>query len=188
MTNESKMENPFMKKEGNIFREDHGMVFEQFEVDMIFEHRPGRTITSTDNTWFTLLTCNQHPIHFDENYAQKSRFGKTLVNSTLTLAIVTGMTVNILSYKCIANLGWDNVRLTHPVFVGDTLYAASRVVSVRESNSRKGQGIIKVETVGHNQNGKVVISFERNILIPKKNFVIEDKVDVDLNQLWNKNK
>ena len=118
------------------FRESYGRYFEDFEIGDVYEHRPGRTITETDNTWFTLLTMNQHPLHFDKEYGAKTEFGKVLVNSCLTISLVTGMSVSDISQKTIANLGWDKVRLSGPVFVGDTLYAESQVLSKRESNSR----------------------------------------------------
>ena len=133
------------------FRESYGRYFEDFEIGDVYEHRPGRTITETDNTWFTLLTMNQHPLHFDKEYGAKTEFGKVLVNSCLTISVVTGMSVSDISQKTIANLGWDKVRLSGPVFVGDTLYAESQVLSKRESNSRPNQGIVSVETKGRKQ-------------------------------------
>ena len=141
------------------FRESYGRYFEDFEIGDVYEHRPGRTITETDNTWFTLLTMNQHPLHFDKEYGAKTEFGEVLVNSCLTISLVTGMSVSDISQKTIANLGWDKVRLSGPVFVGDTLYAESQVLSKRESNSRPNQGIVSVETKGIKQDESVVISF-----------------------------
>jgi len=159
------------------FRESYGRYFEDFEIGDVYEHRPGRTITETDNTWFTLLTMNQHPLHFDKEYGAKTEFGKVLVNSCLTISLVTGMSVSDISQKTIANLGWDKVRLSGPVFVGDTLYAESQVLSKRESNSRPNQGIVSVETKGIKQDESVVISFERSMLIPFKGHAIDDKMD-----------
>ena len=159
------------------FRESYGRYFEDFEIGDVYEHRPGRTITETDNTWFTLLTMNQHPLHFDKEYGAKTEFGKVLVNSCLTISVVTGMSVSDISQKTIANLGWDKVRLSGPVFVGDTLYAESQVLSKRESNSRPNQGIVSVETKGIKQDGSVVISFERSMLIPFKGHAIDDQMD-----------
>ena len=159
------------------FRESYGRYFEDFEIGDVYEHRPGRTITETDNTWFTLLTMNQHPLHFDKEYGAKTEFGKVLVNSCLTISLVTGMSVSDISQKTIANLGWDKVRLSGPVFVGDTLYAESQVLSKRESNSRPNQGIVSVETKGIKQDGSVVISFERSMLIPFKGHAIDDQMD-----------
>ena len=159
------------------FRESYGRYFEDFEIGDVYEHRPGRTITETDNTWFTLLTMNQHPLHFDKKYGAKTEFGKVLVNSCLTISLVTGMSVSDISQKTIANLGWDKVRLSGPVFVGDTLYAESQVLSKRESNSRPKQGIVSVETKGIKQDESVVISFERSMLIPFKGHAIDDQMD-----------
>ena len=159
------------------FRESYGRYFEDFEIGDVYEHRPGRTITETDNTWFTLLTMNQHPLHFDKEYGAKTEFGKVLVNSCLTISLVTGMSVSDISQKTIANLGWDKVRLSGPVFVGDTLYAESQVLSKRESNSRPNQGIVSVETKGIKQDESVVISFERSMLIPFKGYAIDDQMD-----------
>ena len=159
------------------FRESYGRYFEDFEIGDVYEHRPGRTITETDNTWFTLLTMNQHPLHFDKEYGAKTEFGTVLVNSCLTISLVTGMSVSDISQKTIANLGWDKVRLSGPVFVGDTLYAESQVLSKRESNSRPNQGIVSVETKGIKQDESVVISFERSMLIPFKGHAIDDQMD-----------
>ena len=159
------------------FRESYGRYFEDFEIGDVYEHRPGRTITETDNTWFTLLTMNQHPLHFDREYGAKTEFGKVLVNSCLTISLVTGMSVSDISQKTIANLGWDKVRLSGPVFVGDTLYSESQVLSKRESNSRPNQGIVSVETKGIKKDGSVVISFERSMLIPFKGHAIDDEMD-----------
>ena len=159
------------------FRESYGRYFEDFEIGDVYEHRPGRTITETDNTWFTLLTMNQHPLHFDKEYGAKTEFGKVLVNSCLTISVVTGMSVSDISQKTIANLGWDKVRLSGPVFVGDTLYAESQVLSKRESNSRPNQGIVSVETKGIKQDESVVIAFERSMLIPFKGHAIDDQMD-----------
>ncbi len=150
------------------FRESFGRYYEDFEVGDVYEHRPGRTITETDNTWFTLLTMNNHPLHFDAVYAAKSEFGRPLVNSTLTLAIVMGMSVSDVSQKAIGNLGWTDVRLTAPVFAGDTLYAESKVLAKRQSKSRPTQGIVTVATTGKKQDGTVVITYERTVRVPKR--------------------
>src|ERR1700733_10472828 len=150
------------------YRETSGLYYEDFEPGDTFEHRPGRTITDADNIWMTLLTMNVQPVHFDAVYAGKTEWKKMLVDSTLTLAILTGMSVRTVSAKVVANLGWDKVKLTHPVFAGDTLYAESTVVSKRESKSRPTQGIVTVSTRGLNQNGVEVMSFERTMLIYKR--------------------
>lgn len=161
----------------NRFRESYGRYLEDFNVGDIYEHRPGRTLTETDNTWFTLLTMNQHPLHFDHQYAAESEFKKPLMNSCLTLSVVAGMSVSDVSQKTIANLGWDKVKMPAPVFNGDTLYAESEVLAIRESKSRPTQGIVSILTRGFNQDGVEVISFERAMLIPKRGHAVDDKVD-----------
>jgi itaconyl-CoA hydratase len=155
-------------------RESFGRYYEEFEIGDVYEHRPGRTITETDNSWFTLLTMNNHPLHFDAVYAAKSEFGKPLVNSCLTLSIVVGMSVSDVSYKAIGNLGWNDIKLVAPVFAGDTLYAESEVLAKRESQSRPTQGIVTVKTRGTNQEGKVVMSYERTVLVPKRGYGVDD--------------
>lgn len=159
------------------YRESYGRYLEDFKVGDVYEHRPGRSITETDNTWFTLLTMNQHPLHFDQEYGAKSEFGQVLVNSCLTLSIVTGMSVSDVSQKTIANLGWTDVKLTGPVFIGDTLYARSEVLEIRESKSRPTQGIVSIRTVGHKGDGTEVISFQRAMLIPKRGHAVDDQID-----------
>jgi len=159
------------------YRESYGRYLEDFAVGDVYEHRPGRSITETDNTWFTLLTMNQHPLHFDREYGAKSEFGQVLVNSCLTLSLVTGMSVSDVSQKTIANLGWNDVRLSGPVFVGDTIYAESEVLSIRESRSRPQQGIVTIRTRGIKQDGSEVISFERSMLIPKRGYAVDDQMD-----------
>ena len=168
-----------MKEVGpNRFRDDYGRYYDDFEGGHIYEHRPGRTITQTDNTWFTLLTMNKHPLHFDLDYAKNSEFGKPLVNSAFTLAVVAGMSVADVSQKTIANLGWDDIKLTAPVFAGDTLYAESEVLAKRESKSRPNAGIVKVKTTGHKEDGTVFMTFERNMLIPKRGHAVDDKAEL----------
>jgi len=161
----------------NTYRESYGRYFEDFTPGDIYEHRPGRTITEVDNTWFTLLTMNTHPIHFDAEYAKASEFKKPLVNSCLTLSIVAGMSVSDTSQKAVANLGWTDIKLTAPVFAGDTIYAASEVLEKRESKSRPTQGIVRIRSVGTNQDGVEVISFERSMLSPKRGHAVDDKVN-----------
>ena len=159
------------------YREDIGRYFEDFEVGDVYEHRPGRTITESDNIWFTLLTMNTHPLHFDREYAAKSEFGKPLVNSGLTLAMVLGMSVSDVSQKAIANLGWTDINLTAPVFHGDTIYAESEVLDKRESKSRPTQGIVRVLTTGKKADGTVFMTFERTILVAKQGHGVDDRVD-----------
>jgi len=144
-----------------------GRYYEDFAVGDTYKHWPGRTITAADNTCFTLLTMNQNPIHFDEEYAKKSEFGKPLVNSTLTLAIVVGMSVADVSQRAVANLGWTDIAMPAPVFNGDTLYAESTVVAKRESKSRPTQGIVTVATRAWKQDGTTVMTFKRSVLVPK---------------------
>jgi itaconyl-CoA hydratase len=156
------------------FRESYGRCFEDFSVGDIYEHRPGRTISEADNTWFTLLTMNQHPLHFDAAYAAKSEFGRPVVNSCLTLSIVVGMSVSDVSQQAIANLGWTDIRLPAPVFVGDTIYAESEVLAKRESSSRPTQGIVTVRTVGKKADGTVFMSYERTVLVPKRGHEVTD--------------
>jgi acyl dehydratase len=156
------------------YRESYGRYFEDFRVGDVYEHRPGRTLSEADNTWFTLLTMNNHPIHFDAAYAAKSEFGKPLINSTLTLAIVTGMSVSDVSQKAVGNLGWTDIRLTAPVFAGDTIYAESEVISKRESKSRPNQGIVQVRTTGSKADGTVFMTFERTVLVPMRGHSVED--------------
>jgi itaconyl-CoA hydratase len=151
-----------------------GRYFEDFTIGDIYEHRPGRTIGEADNTWFTLLTMNQHPLHFDAAYAAKSEFGRPVVNSCLTLSIVAGMSVADVSQKAIANLGWTDIRLTAPVFIGDTIYAESEVLAKRESKSRPTQGVVTVRTTGKKADGTVFISYERTVLVPKAGHGVED--------------
>ena len=166
------------KKVGaNRTRESYGRYLEDFKVGDVYEHRPGRTITESDNTWFTLITMNQHPVHFDAAYAAKSEWKKPLVNSCLTLSIVAGMSVSDVSQKAIANLGWDKIKLTGPVFVGDTIYAESEVLDVRESKSRPTQGIVTVKTTGKTSEGVVFMTYERTVLVPKRGHGVDDEAD-----------
>ncbi len=145
-----------------------GRFFEDFEIGDVYEHPLGRTITSADNIWFTLLTQNTAPVHFDHHYASQTEFGKPLVNSALTLALVTGQSVTDISQNVMANLGWDEVRLPNPVFEGDTVYSRSEVLEKRESKSRDNVGIVTVRTTGFNQDGKDVISFRRTVMIYRR--------------------
>lgn len=161
----------------NRYREQFGRCYEDFQKGDVYEHRPGRTITESDNTWFTLLTMNQHPLHFDKAYAAKSEFGKPVVNSCLTLSIVVGMSVSDVSQKAIGNLGWTDIKLPRPVFVGDTLYAESEVLDKRESAKRPTQGVVTVRTIGRKADGTVFMSFERTILVPKRGHAVDDKAD-----------
>jgi itaconyl-CoA hydratase len=168
----------FIKQVGeNRYRETFGRSFEDFRVGDIYEHRPGRTITETDNTWFTLLTMNTHPMHFDKEYARASEFGRVIVCSPLTVALMVGMSVTDVSQRAVANLGWDEIKLTFPLFVGDTLYAESEVLETRESKSRPDNGIVTVSTRGLNQDGKLVCSFVRKMLIWRRGRGFDEKVN-----------
>lgn len=150
------------------YRASYGRYLEDFVVGDVYEHRPGRTITDQDNIMFSLMTMNSHPMHCDAAYAAKSEFGRLLVNSGLSLAVVLGMTVNDVSAKAIANLGWKEIKLTAPVFGGDTLYAESEVLEKRESASRPTQGIVTTRTRGFNQDGVMVMEFIRISLVPRR--------------------
>jgi itaconyl-CoA hydratase len=141
--------------------------FEDFHTALVIRHPLGRTITATDNAWFTLLTVNSNPIHFDRHYAAQTEFGQPLVNSTLTLAVVTGLSVADVSQNAV-NLGWDEVRMPAPVFEGDTLYAQTEVLSTRESKSRPHMGVVEIKTTGYKQDGTVVMEFRRTILVYKR--------------------
>jgi acyl dehydratase len=145
-----------------------GRFFEDFSIGDVYRHALGRTIVSTDNIWFTLLTQNTAQLHFDHNYAAQTEFRRPLVNSTFTLALVTGQSVTDVSQNVFANLGWDEVRLPNPVFEGDTIYSVSEVLEMRPSRSRPTVGIVTVRTIGHNQDGVVVISFRRTLLVYRR--------------------
>ena len=144
-----------------------GRVFEDFEVGDVYEHPLGRTVTQADNIWFTLLTVNTNPIHFDSHYAAQTEFGRPLVDSTFTLALVTGLSVSDVSLNAI-NLGWESVKLPAPVFEGDTIYAQSEILETRESRSRTNMGIVRFRTTGMNQRGETVIEFIRTIMVYKR--------------------
>ena len=147
-----------------------GKYFEDFSEGDIYKHWPGRTISEADNIWFTLLTMNKHPVHLDNNYAADQMFGKPLVNSTLTLSIVVGMSVWDTSQTAIANLGWEDIKLPKPVFIGDTLYAESEILETRESKSRPDAGILKFETRGYNQSNDLIMSYRRAVLIKRQGY------------------
>jgi acyl dehydratase len=144
-----------------------GRFYEDFEPGAVIRHPLGRTVTQTDNSWFTLLTVNSNPIHFDAHYAAQTEFGKPLVNSTFTLALVTGLSVADVSQYAV-NLGWDEVRMPAPVFEGDTIYAQTEVLSRRESKSRPNMGIVEIKTSGFKPDGTIVIEFRRTILVYKR--------------------
>lgn len=150
----------------NVAEADMGRFFEDFEVGAEYRHWPGRTVSEADNTWFTLLTMNTHPLHFDTNYASGTVFERPIVNSCLTFSIITGMTVRDISQNAIANLGFDTIEIPRPVFNGDTLYASTVILDKRVSRSDPRRGIVKVRTTGSNQDGAEVLRLQRAILVP----------------------
>ena len=148
-----------------------GRVFEDFAVGDVYEHPLGRTVIAADNIWFTCMTMNTNPIHFDAEYARETEFKRPLVNSCFTLALVTGQSVTDLTVNAVANLGWDEVRLPHPLFEGDTVRSKSEVLDTRESKSRPHVGIVRVKTTGMNQQGDTVIEFTRTFMVWKRGHV-----------------
>src|SRR2546423_5067610 len=142
-----------------------GRFYEDFVVGDVYRHPLGRTVITADNIWFTLLTQNTAPIHFDHHYAAQTEFGRPLVDSTFTLALVTGQSVTDISQNVMANLGWDEVRLPRPVFEGDTIYSRSEVLELRASKSRPNVGIVTVRTTGFNQEREPVITFRRTVMV-----------------------
>jgi itaconyl-CoA hydratase len=147
--------------------EGGGRSYEDFAMGMVIRHPIGRTVTATDNAWTTLLAVNTNPIHFDAHYAAQTEFGKPLVNSPFILALVTGLSVADISRYGV-NLGWDEVRMPAPVFEGDTIYAQSEVLSARESKSRPHMGVVEVKSTGFKQDGTVVMTYRRSILVYKR--------------------
>lgn len=166
---------PAYKKVGERrWRETRGLFFEEVEIGAIIEHRPGRTITEADNLWQSLLAMNPHPLHIDAAYCEKTEWKRPLVSSLVTLSIVAGMSVQGTSYKGLANLGWDNVRLVAPVFAGDTVYAESEFVEKRLSKSRPHQGVVTCETRGLKADGTLFMTFRRSFLLPTREHGLED--------------
>jgi itaconyl-CoA hydratase len=147
-----------------------GRTFEDFVVGEVIRHPIGRTVTAADNAWTTLIAVNTNPIHFDAHYSAQTEFGKPLVNAPLTLAIVTGLSVADISRYAV-NLGWDEVRMPAPVFEGDTIYAQTEVLSARESKSRPNMGVVEVKTTGFKQDGTVVMTYRRTILVYRRGHV-----------------
>jgi acyl dehydratase len=150
-------------------KDDFGRCLEQFQVGDIYRHFPGKTITEGDNNLFCLLTMNHHPVHLDGEYCKDQQHGKILVVGTLVFSLVVGMTVSEISGKAIANLSYEKVTHDGPVFIGDTLTAETEVLEVRESKSKTDRGIVSVETRATNQHGQRVLTFKRQVLVPKKN-------------------
>ena len=147
-----------------------GRFFEDFEVGTVYQHPFGRTISEADSTWFTLLTCNTNQNHFNAHLAQSNPItqGRIIVNSGLTVALVLGLSVIDMSQNAVANLGWTDIKLTHPVYIGDTIYAESICLDKRESSSRPEMGIIRMKTRGLNQDGDEIVSWFRSVMIPKR--------------------
>ncbi len=166
----------------------NGRFYEDMEIGDIYPHPLGRTVTQVDNIWFTLLTQNTNPIHFDAVYSEKTDFGKPLVDSTFTVALVTGQSVTDISQNVMANLGWDEIRLPNPVFEGDTIYSFSEVLEKRESKSKPYVGIVKVKTFGYNQEGKIVIEFRRTFMVYKRGFAPDIKDELLSKVLENQEK
>jgi acyl dehydratase len=145
-----------------------GRYFEEFELGDVYEHWPGRTINEADDTWFSLMTMNQNPLHIDENYASKTQHGRRLVNGILVFAIAVGMSVPDVSGLAIANLEYESVKHVGPVFHGDTIYARTRVLEKTESKSKPDRGVVYVETTGYNQHNETVLTLRRRVLVPKR--------------------
>ncbi len=145
-----------------------GRHFEDFTVGDVYRHPIGRTVLPTDNVWMTLLTQNTAPVHFDAHYAAQTEFGRPLVDSTFMLALVTGQSVTDVSQHVMANLGWDRVRMPNPLFGGDTVYSQSEVLAARPSRSRPDVGVVTVRTVGFTETGKIVMTFERTLLVYRR--------------------
>jgi acyl dehydratase len=155
-----------------------GRIFEDFHIGDIYNHPFGKTVTEADNHWLTLMTQNVAKTHVDSNFATHTEFGKPLVNSTFILALVVGQSTIDLSMNVFANLGWDEVRLPHPVFVGDTIYSRSKVLATRESESRPTMGLVTVASEGFNQDGKIVIRYKRTFMIYKRGHLPENAHEV----------
>lgn len=150
-------------------KEKFGLFYEEFQIGDIYNHWPGKTIFESDNNLFTLLTMNPHPVHFDNEYCKEQQYGKILVVGTLVFSLIASMTVSEISGKAIANLEYEFVKHEKPVFVGDTIYSQTEILSKRESKTKSDRGIVYVETRGTNQKGDVVIRFRRKVLIKKQN-------------------
>jgi itaconyl-CoA hydratase len=149
-------------------KEWRGRFYEDFDVGDVFRSRLGRTVTETDNVWFTCLTMNTNQVHFNAPFAERTRFGRPLVNSTFTLALVAGMSVPDTSENALANLGWTDIKLPNPVFVGDTIWVESEILELRESRSRPQVGIVSVRTRGINQRSEVTVEYRRSFMIYKR--------------------
>lgn len=158
--------NGFREIEPGRYREKVGFCYEEMTMGTVIEHRPGRTVTELDNVLMSMLSMNDSPLHIDTAYCERGPWGKPLVSSLVTLSIVGGMTVRSTSGQAVANLGWDHIRLTNPVFVGDTLYAQSEITAKRLSASRPGHGIVSCRSTGIKSTGDIVLTFDRSFLVP----------------------
>lgn len=157
------------------WRESRGLFYEDVLIGAIVEHRPGRTITEADNIWQSLLSLNLNPLHIDAAYCEATEWKRPLVSSLVTLSIVTGMSVQSTSARTLANLGWDNIRLVAPVFVGDTIYAETEFVEKRLSQSRPHQGVVTCDTRGVKADGTVFLTFRRSFLLPTREHGLADE-------------
>lgn len=165
-------------------KEWRGRFLEDFEVGDVFRSRTGRTITDTDNIWFTNLTLNTNQVHFNAPFAEQTQFGRMLVASTFTLALVAGLTVPDTSENAVANLGWTDIRLPNPVFVGDTLWAESEILATRASRSKPDLGIVSIRSRGINQRGEVVIEYLRTFMIPRRGAPVAASVFPVVDAAW----
>jgi acyl dehydratase len=147
-----------------------GRYFEDFEAGQVYKHWPGRTVTEADDTWFSLVTMNQNPLHIDEHYCSQLQHGRRLVNGTFVFSLVVGMTVADISLKAIANLEYESVKHTGPVWHGDTIYAETTILEKKESESKPDRGVVYVATRGINQNGETILTYRRKVLVPKRVF------------------
>jgi len=142
--------------------------FEDFTKGEVIRHWPGRTISEADDTWFTLLTMNTNPLHFDAYWGSKSQHKQCLVNGTLVFSIVVGMSVKDVSEICIANLEYETVKHVGPTFHGDTIYAESEILDVTPSTTKDDRGVIYVETRAWNQKSEKVLVLRRKVLLPRR--------------------
>lgn len=171
-------------QDGSAPKEWRGRYFEDIEIGDVFRSRLGRTVTETDNIWFTCLTMNTNQTHFNDAYAERTQFGKPLVNSTFTLALVTGLTVPDTSENATANLAWTDIKLPRPVFAGDTLWAESEILETRESRSNPNVGIVSMRCRGVNQRGEVVIEYLRTFMIYRRSAPEAQRLFPDVQAPW----
>ncbi|MFE1957720.1 MaoC family dehydratase [Streptomyces sp. NPDC059479] len=166
MTTDIPMPNGYRRIAEGRYREVVGLGYHELPEGMVIEHRPGRTVTEADNVLMTTLGGNDAPIHTDARYSSLTEWGRPLVCSSITLHIVGGMTVRSTSGLTLANLGFEEIQFTHPVFVGDTLYAETEITRRRLSTSRPDTAIVTCRTTGHNQHGSAVVTYTRSFFVP----------------------